>query len=52
MNMNLETDQETWSVRFPHDEKLKYPKRNFSPELEEKNMYSNLTLRLDVVATR
>ena len=35
---NLETDQETWSVRFPHDEKLKYLKRKFSPELE-KNMY-------------
>ena len=32
----LETDQETWSVRFPHDEKLKYPKRKFSPELKKK----------------
>ena len=24
VTLNLDTDQETWSVRFPHDEKLKY----------------------------
>ena len=41
VTLNLETDQETWSVRFPHDEKLKYPKRKFSPELEKKYVFKS-----------
>ena len=52
MTLNLETDQETWSVRFPHDEKLKYPKSltlNWKKKYVEKSSVAGEVVARDKV---